>query len=105
MHDRIDFMIGGGNRAAGFLHATNLENGRLLWRQADREWTTQQNLVIAELARSINDDLRALAETLVRTLGKLLRRYGKQRAWCADVTEDELYRSILLATAAATRKE
>ena len=33
---------------AGFLHATNLEDGRLLWKRADRESTTQQNLVVAD---------------------------------------------------------
>lgn len=38
----------GGNKTAGFLHATNLSDGTLLWKQADREWTNQQNLVIAD---------------------------------------------------------
>jgi outer membrane protein assembly factor BamB len=38
----------GGNRTAGFLHCTNLEDGSLLWKVANREWTNQQNLVIAD---------------------------------------------------------
>ena len=38
----------GGNKTAGFIHATNLEDGELLWKKADREWTNQQNLVIAD---------------------------------------------------------
>ncbi len=38
----------GGNKTAGFIHATNFADGKLLWKQADREWTTQQSLVIAD---------------------------------------------------------
>lgn len=38
----------GGNKTAGFLHATNFRDGRLLWKEASREWTNQQNLVIAD---------------------------------------------------------
>lgn len=38
----------GGNKTAGFLHATNLADGALLWKQAGREWTSQQNLVVAD---------------------------------------------------------
>lgn len=38
----------GGNKTAGFIHATNFEDGELLWKKADREWTNQQNLVIAD---------------------------------------------------------
>jgi len=38
----------GGNKTAGFIHATNFNDGRLLWKEADREWTNQQNLVIAD---------------------------------------------------------
>ena len=38
----------GGNKTAGFIHATNFRDGRLLWKKADREWTNQQNLVIAD---------------------------------------------------------
>ena len=38
----------GGNRTAGFLHCTDLADGRLLWKEAGRNWTNQQNLVIAD---------------------------------------------------------
>ncbi|MHB8900746.1 MAG: outer membrane protein assembly factor BamB family protein, partial [Thermoguttaceae bacterium] len=38
----------GGNKTAGFLHATNLADGSLLWKLEGREWTSQQNLVIAD---------------------------------------------------------
>jgi outer membrane protein assembly factor BamB len=38
----------GGNRTAGFLHCTNFEDGRLLWKEESREWTNSQNLVIAD---------------------------------------------------------
>ncbi len=31
-----------------FRHATNFADGSLLWKHADREWTSQQNLVIAD---------------------------------------------------------
>lgn len=38
----------GGNRSAGFLHCTNFEDGRLLWKEDSREWTKDQNLIIAD---------------------------------------------------------
>ncbi len=38
----------GGNKTAGFIHATNFADGELLWKRADREWTNQQNLIIAD---------------------------------------------------------
>ncbi len=38
----------GGNQRAGFLHCTHFEDGRLLWREDSREWTREQNLVIAD---------------------------------------------------------
>ncbi len=38
----------GGNRTAGFLHCTNLADGRLLWKETGREWTKDQNLIIAD---------------------------------------------------------
>lgn len=38
----------GGNQRIGFLHCTNLEDGRLLWRQDSDDWTKDQNLVIAD---------------------------------------------------------
>jgi outer membrane protein assembly factor BamB len=38
----------GGNRTAGYLHCTNLADGRLLWKDESRDWTSDQNLVIAD---------------------------------------------------------
>lgn len=38
----------GGNKRIGFLHATNLDDGRLLWRQDSPDWTNEQNLVVAD---------------------------------------------------------
>ncbi len=38
----------GGNKRAGFLHCTNLDDGKLLWKVAGREWTSEQNLVMAD---------------------------------------------------------
>jgi hypothetical protein len=38
----------GGNRTAGFLHCTDLADGRLLWKDTGREWTKDQNLIIAD---------------------------------------------------------
>lgn len=47
VHDNAVFGFGG-NIRAGFLHATNLDDGRLLWRQDSPDWTKDQNLVIAD---------------------------------------------------------
>jgi hypothetical protein len=38
----------GGNPRRGFLHCTNLEDGRLLWKEETDDWTKDQNLVIAD---------------------------------------------------------
>jgi len=38
----------GGNKRIGFLHCTNLDDGRLLWRQDSEDWTSEQNLVVAD---------------------------------------------------------
>lgn len=50
----------GGNNRIGFLHCTNLEDGRLLWRQDNKDWTKDQNLIIADgllFALTQNDEL------------------------------------------------
>lgn len=47
VHDGAVFGFGG-NRMAGFLHCTDLADGRLLWKEESREWTNHQNLVIAD---------------------------------------------------------
>lgn len=38
----------GGNKRVGFLHCTNFADGKLLWKQAGRQWTSEQNLIIAD---------------------------------------------------------
>jgi len=38
----------GGNKRVGFLHCTDLEDGRLLWKEDGEEWTKDQNLIIAD---------------------------------------------------------
>ncbi len=39
----------GGNDTAGFLHCTNLSDGKLLWKEAaGRQWTSAQNLIVAD---------------------------------------------------------
>ena len=47
IHDGAVFGFGGNNRI-GFLHATDLADGRLLWRHDAPDWTSEQNLVIAD---------------------------------------------------------
>ena len=41
------FGFAGGSKA-GFLHSTNLEDGRLLWKEEGPDWTKDQNMVIAD---------------------------------------------------------
>lgn len=47
IHDNAVFGFGG-NKRIGFLHGTNLDDGRLLWRQDGKEWTSEQNLIVAD---------------------------------------------------------
>jgi outer membrane protein assembly factor BamB len=47
IHDGSVFGFGGGKQA-GFLHGTDLEDGRLLWKDEGRHWTKDQNLVVAD---------------------------------------------------------
>ena len=59
IHDGAVFGFGGTNRA-GFLHSTNFDNGRLLWKQEGDDWTKDQNMVIADgliFAVTKNDEL------------------------------------------------
>lgn len=66
----------GGNQRAGFLHSTDLADGRLLWRKDGDDWTKDQNLIIADgliFALTKNDDL-VMAEasrTGYRELGRV----------------------------------
>lgn len=53
-----------GSRTFGCLHCTNLDDGSLLWRRDGREWTKDQNLVVADgliFALTRNDEM-VLAE-------------------------------------------
>jgi len=65
-----------GNKRIGFLHCTNLEDGRLLWREDSKDWTKDQNLIIADgllFALTQNDEL-VMAEakrTGYRELGRV----------------------------------
>lgn len=50
----------GGGAKAGFLHCTNFDDGRLLWKEESRDWTKDQNMVIADgliFALTKNDEL------------------------------------------------
>ncbi len=47
VHDGAVFGFGGNNRA-GFLHCTDLADGRLLWREEGRQWPNDRNLVVAD---------------------------------------------------------
>ncbi len=50
----------GGGAKAGFLHCTDFDDGRLLWKEENPEWTKDQNLVIADgliFALTKNGDL------------------------------------------------
>jgi outer membrane protein assembly factor BamB len=38
----------GGNQRVGFLHCTNFDDGRLLWKQEGDDWGQEQNLIIAD---------------------------------------------------------
>jgi outer membrane protein assembly factor BamB len=49
-----------GNDKSGFLEATNLEDGRLLWRHNGKDWTNDRNLSVADgliFAVTKNDEL------------------------------------------------
>ena len=50
----------GGNRRIGFLHCTNFDDGRLLWKEEGDDWTKDQNLIIVDgliFALTKNDEL------------------------------------------------
>lgn len=54
----------GGNNRVGFLHATNLADGRLLWRHESKDWSNDRNLVVADglIFAITRDDELVLAE-------------------------------------------
>ncbi len=45
--DNAVFGFGGGERA-GFLHCTDFNDGRLLWKRESPDWSREQNLVVAD---------------------------------------------------------
>jgi len=47
VHNGAVFGFGGGKQA-GFLHGTDFKDGHLLWKVEGREWTKDQNLVVAD---------------------------------------------------------
>jgi len=57
------FGFGGGDRV-GFLHCTDLRDGRLLWREDGKGWSREQNLVLADglLFALTRDDELVMAE-------------------------------------------
>jgi outer membrane protein assembly factor BamB len=70
----------GGTRTFGFIHCTNFEDGRLLWKEESREWTKDQNLAVADglifaltkndemvLAEASRDGYRELGRVAVKT--------------------------------------
>ena len=53
------FGFGGGSKY-GFLHCTDFADGRLLWKVESKDWTKDQNLVVADgllFALTKNDEL------------------------------------------------
>lgn len=75
IHDNAVFGFGGGD-TAGFLHCTDLDDGRLLWKESSRDWNRERNLVIADgliFAITRGDEL-AMAEASregYRELGRI----------------------------------
>ncbi len=47
VHEGAVFGFGGGAKA-GFLHCTRFDDGKLLWKKEGRDWTKEQNLVVAD---------------------------------------------------------
>lgn len=94
----------GGNQRVGFLHCTNLEDGRLLWRQDTDDWTKDQQLVIADgllFALTKNNDL-VLAEASrsgYRELGRVRLDLQLGRPQQPTIANGKLY--IRGATAVA----
>lgn len=63
IYDGAVFGFGGGAKA-GFLHSTNFDDGRLLWKEESRDWTKDQNMIVADgliFALTRNDEI-VLAE-------------------------------------------
>jgi len=95
VHDGAVFGFGGG-RKAGFLHATNFDDGRLLWREESDDWTQAQNLVVADgliFAVTNNDEL-VLAEASrdgYRELGRVATGIELGRPQQPTIANGRLY--------------
>jgi len=66
----------GGGAKAGFLHCTNFDDGRLLWKQEGRDWTKDQNMCVADglifaLTRSDEVVLAEASRERYRELGRV----------------------------------
>jgi len=65
----------GGNKRIGFLHCTNFDDGRLLWKKESDDWTSEQNLIVADgllFALTKNDEL-VMAEASRESYKELAR--------------------------------
>ncbi len=86
----------GGNKTAGFIHATNFADGSLLWKEAGREWTNGQNLVIADgliFALTKNNEL-VLAEASrdgYKELGRVDTKVDLERPQQPTIANGRLY--------------
>lgn len=86
----------GGGAKAGFLHATNFDDGRLLWKEESRDWTKDQNLVVADgliFAVTRNDEL-VLAEASregYRELGRVKTGIELGRSQHPTIAHGRLY--------------
>jgi outer membrane protein assembly factor BamB len=95
VHDGAVFGFGGGAKA-GFLHCTNFEDGRLLWKEESGDWTKDQNLVIADgliFALTKHDEL-VLAEASrerYRELGRVPLRIELGRPQQPTIANGRLY--------------
>ncbi|MCS7304789.1 MAG: PQQ-binding-like beta-propeller repeat protein [Thermoguttaceae bacterium] len=86
----------GGDQRKGFLHCTNLTDGRLLWRHDSPDWTNDRNLVVADgllFAITKNDEL-VLAEanrTSYKELGRLKPGIALGRPQHPTIANGRLY--------------
>jgi outer membrane protein assembly factor BamB len=89
------FGFGGGEKA-GFLHCTNFEDGRLLWKEESDDWTNAQNLVVADgliFAVTKNDEV-VLAEAGregYRELGRLSLGFEMGRPQQPTIANGRMY--------------
>ena len=93
------FGFAGGSKA-GFLHSTNLEDGRLLWKEEGPDWTKDQNMVIADgliFALTKSDEL-VMAEASRQGYHELGRVRPAHQAGPAATTDDRQRPVVSAAT-------